>query len=143
VIQRRTMYPNGVAVTIDLEFRPISIQMTDNVEARTMALVMGTPLTLQVQLDSPSTYTPNSMHPAVPSGATKLYHTSFLMDCGIENPSVLRLSSSIESSQDDGQKEMLRSHEMLRHSPTLSMLFDIGGEMIQVRRAACDLVFDY
>jgi hypothetical protein len=79
VIQRRTMYPNGVAVTIDLEFRPISIQLSDNAEAHTMALVMGTPLTLQVQLDSPSTYTPSSMHPAVLSEATKLY-TYYIFD---------------------------------------------------------------
>ncbi len=35
--------------------------------------------------------------------------------------------------QEDGQKEMIRSHEMHRHSPTLSMLFDIEGDLLQVR----------
>ena len=35
--------------------------------------------------------------------------------------------------QDSGHKEMIRSHEMLRHSPTMSMLFDINGEMLQVQ----------
>jgi hypothetical protein len=27
---------------------------------------------------------------------------------------------------------MIRSHEMLRHTPTLSMLFDLNGDIIQV-----------
>ncbi len=42
------MYPNGTAVTVDLEFRPISITLSDREEPRTMALVIGNPVTVQV-----------------------------------------------------------------------------------------------
>jgi hypothetical protein len=42
------MYPNGTAVTLDLEFRPISIKSGESVEPSTMALVIGNPLTVQV-----------------------------------------------------------------------------------------------
>ena len=33
--------------------------------------------------------------------------------------------------QDEGQLEMIRSLEMLRHSPTMTMLFDEQGQLIQ------------
>jgi hypothetical protein len=50
----------------------------------------------------------------------------------MHEPIIYALCSFFFRAQDDGQKEMIRSHEMLRFSPTLSMLFDISGEMIQV-----------
>lgn len=49
MVQRRTMYPNGVAVTLDLECRPIHVKSGDlKKDSRTMALMIGNPLSAQV-----------------------------------------------------------------------------------------------
>ncbi len=114
MVQRRTMYPDGKAVTIDLEFRPINMKLSDNAEPSTMALVMGSPLDVQV---------PPLPHP--PPAASPHESRSIR----------LRFPAhQLTRAQGDGQKEVIRSHEMLRYSPTLSMLYDIDGQLIQASR---------
>ena len=48
VVQRRTLYPNGNSVVIDIECRPICLKLSDSAEPRTMVLVIGNPLDLKV-----------------------------------------------------------------------------------------------
>ena len=42
------MYPSGTAVTMDLECRPISIKLCENMEPSTLVMVMANPVDLQV-----------------------------------------------------------------------------------------------
>jgi hypothetical protein len=48
VAQRRTMYPNGVAVTLDLEYRPIRFKSSEDVDAIALVMMTGIPLLVQV-----------------------------------------------------------------------------------------------
>ncbi len=48
-MQRRTMYPSGVAVTVDLEFRPIHLILSEDKEPATYVMVTGVPIMLQVR----------------------------------------------------------------------------------------------
>ena len=48
VFQRRTMYPNGTAVTMDVELRPIKIKFSESAEPNTMVLAIANPVSVQV-----------------------------------------------------------------------------------------------
>ena len=48
MVQRRTMYPNGESVTLDLECRPINVKLSDDNDPIVLVLMIGTPLSLQV-----------------------------------------------------------------------------------------------
>ena len=98
IVSRRTMYPGGEAVTLDLEFRPIRLICNEQQGAVTVSLVTALPVLVQVYICKMHFY-PDL--PTIPA-------------------------------QEEGQKEANRSNEMLRHSPTMSMLFDAEGKLIQV-----------
>ena len=48
VTQRRTVYPAGVAVTLDLEYRPIHLILSEDNKPVTYVMITGVPIIMQV-----------------------------------------------------------------------------------------------
>ena len=98
-------------MTLDLEYRPIDLKLDRFNQPATLVMITGIPVIVQVK--------------AIMTYPWKQYET-----CPVDLKQV-RKSAFDCLLQDTGHKEMIRSHEMLRHSPSLSMLFDSNGELIQ------------